>query len=173
MRDAMSNGGIRPRHRERRDAGRGDRGGPSTIDLPKFPDSYFGTDDSGRSYLQSAFVARKNVDPWARYLAYDARPKLTRGQVRRFFNHCRDIERRLKVGAQSWAQVSASFESLCFHAQYAKEAGKIPDEFRKIIDENVKRVTSSEDPKTAFLNGFLPHFEALVGFGTAYMRKDS
>ena len=169
----MKNAEFRPGYRERRDGGRGDRGRPSTMDLPKFPDLYFGNDDSGRSYFRSDFVARKNVDPWARYLACDARPKLTRGQVRRFFNHCRDIERRLKVGAQSWAQVSANFESLCFHAQYAKEAGKIPDEFRKIIDENVKRVTSSEDPETAFLNGFLPHFEALVGFGTAYMRRDS
>ena len=93
--------------------------------------------------------------------------------MRRFFNHCREIERQLKVDGRSWHQVSARFEGLCYQAQYAKSAGKIPKEFQDFIDDNVKRVGSAKEPERAFLDGFLPHFEALVGFGAAYMREVS
>jgi CRISPR type III-A-associated protein Csm2 len=106
----------------------------------------------------------------ARYLARDARPALTTGQVRRFFNHCRVIERRLAVDGEPWTRVAANFEMLGCHAQNAQAAGKIPREFQRFIDDNVARVTSSADPRTSFLKGFLPHFEALVGFGAAYLK---
>ena len=43
----------------------------------------------------------------------------------------------------------------------------------EFIDGNVRRVVSDGNPREAFLRGFLPHFEALVGFGAAHMRKDS
>lgn len=173
MEDAMKRAGLQSKHQGRRDRGRGDRGRPSSSDLPRFPDKYFGRDDSGRRYLQAEFVSKRNVDPWAKHLARNSRPNLTTGQIRRFFNHCREIERRLNVDGQSWAQVSASFESLCFHAQNARWAKKIPEEFQSFIDDNVRRVTSAQDPGKAFVDGFVPHFEALVGFGAAYMKKDS
>jgi hypothetical protein len=79
----------------------------------------------------------------------------------------------LKVDGKNWHQVSAGFEALCYHAQYAKSAGKIPKEFQDFIDDNVKRVGSAKEPERAFLDGFLPHFEALVGFGAAYLREVS
>ena len=74
------------------------------------------------------------------------------------------------VANESWKRVAASFEMLGCHAQNAEAARKIPREFQGFIDENVARVTSSADPKTAFLKGFLPHFEALVGFGAAHLK---
>ena len=175
MQDAMKKAGIHPNPgnptRERRpDRGGSSHGGPSRENLPKFPDSYFAADSQGRHYLQPDFVSKKNVDPWAKHLA---KFRLTTGQMRRFFNHCREIERRLKIDGESWHQVSASFESICYHAQNAVSANKIPREFRDFIDHNVKRVVSSGKPEEAFLQGFLPHFEALVGFGAAYLKKDS
>ena len=173
MEDAMKRAGFQGKQHGQRDRGRGDRGRPSSSRLPRFPDTYFGRDDSGRDYLQADFVSKRNVEPWARHLARDSRPILTTGQIRRFFNHCREIERCLKVDGQSWAQVSARFESLCSHVQYARSANKIPEEFQRFIDDNVRRVTSAEDPGKAFVDGFVPHFEALVGFGAAHMRKDS
>lgn len=124
-----------------------------------------------KSYLQPAFVSKKNIDPLAKSLGKYSNPKLTTGQLRRFFNHCREIERRLKVDGESWKQVSAIFESLCYHAQSAKSGGKIPPEFQKFIDDNVKRVVTAKEPKKAFLNGFMLHFEALVGYGAAYMKR--
>ena len=170
MKDAMTTAGFRPKHPDRRDHGRGGREGPSSKDLPKFPDSYFGVDDRGSRYLLSDFVSRKNVDPLAKQLAS---MNLTRTQVRRFFNQCRRIERRLNVDDKSWAEVSATFVLLSAHAQNAKEAHKIPVEFLRFIDDNVNRVISAEDPRRAFLDGFLPHFEALVGFGAAHLKRDS
>ena len=171
MRDAMRKVGFedrqQPRSGERSAKGqRRDR----YNDIPVFPERYFSTNDRGQSYLDSAFVSKKKVDALAKNLA---KRRLTTGQIRRFFNHCRKIEQRLKIDGDSWEQVSAKFESLCYHAQNATEAGKIPSEFCQFINDNVERVVSSQNPRTAFLDGFLPHFEALVGFGSAHLKKVS
>ena len=165
MQHALEKAGFNPQRRktdrrERREA-------------PRFPSAYFETDDENRRYLQPAFVARKTVDPLARHLGRHARPTLTTGQIRRFFNHCREIERRLQADGESWKQVATKFLALCSHAQYAQSAHKIPVEFARFIDDNVKRVVTDSNPREAFLRGFLPHFEALVGFGAAHMRKES
>ena len=162
MRHALRKAGLGPQRRrpdrsERREA-------------PKFPSRYFAADEENRRYLQPAFVARNTVDPLARQLARHTRPALTTGQMRRFFNHCRLLERRLLADGESWEQVSAGFEALCCHARYARSAGKVPVEFTQFIDENVQRVVTDDNPREAFLRGFLPHFEALVGFGAAHMR---
>ena len=170
MEDAMKKVGFQGRNQGQRGRGRGDQGRQSSRSLPQFPKTYFGIDDSGRGYLQADFVSKRNIDPWAKHLTKNSEPKLTASQIRRFFNHCREIERRLNVDGQSWAQVSARFESLCSHAQYARSAKKIPEEFQQFIDDNVRRVTSAQDPGKAFVDGFVPHFEALVGFAAAHMR---
>ena len=47
---------------------------------------------------------------------------------------------------------------------------RYPMNFKKFIDDNVKRVAEAKNSKTAFINGFLPHFEALVGFSAKYMK---
>ena len=149
---------------------RGNRPPPKLPNMPRFSDSYFGKDSKDRPYLLPEFVSKGKVDTLARRLANE-NPRLTTGQARRFFNHCREIERRLMFD-ESWEEVSASFESLSFHAQNAASSrpSKIPRGFQTFIDENVRRVTSSEDPERAFIEGFLPHFEALMGYGSAHMR---
>ena len=158
------------RGREQQDRARRPDGGQQDQSIPALPDSYFILDQD-KPCLHTAFVSKRTVDPLAATMA-NANPRLTTGQIRRFFNHCREIERRLKIDGESWTQVAADFESLSAHAQYASSGQnrKIPREFRQFIDRNVNRVTSSEDPRVAFLEGFLPHFEALVGFGAAHMR---
>ena len=157
-------------HSQRRSPGGWSGGGQQGQNAPAFPDSYFIL-DQGRPCLHTTFVSKRTVDPLAATMA-NAHPPLTTGQIRRFFNHCRDIERRLKVDGESWPQVAADFESLSAHAQYASSGQnrKIPVVFRQFIDSNINRITSSEDPRVAFLEGFVPHFEALVGFGAAHMR---
>ena len=158
------------RNRGRQDRGRPPDGGQQEQNIPALPDSYFIL-DQGKPCLHTAFVSKRTVDPLAARMA-NASPRLTTGQIRRFFNHCREIERRLTADGESWPQVAADFESLSAHAQYASSGQnrKIPAVFRQFIDSNVNRVTSSEDPCLAFLEGFVPHFEALVGFGAAHMR---
>ena len=168
MRSAMRRAGLgdKPRggHSQRRsqERARGER-----TEMPRLPPSYFLPSDKEPPCLDTAFVSKRNLDEMARHLAH---AKLTTGQIRRFFNHCRVIERRLVVEGEPWKRVAASFEMLGCHAQNAQAAHKIPRDFQGFIDENVARVTSSADPKTAFLKGFLPHFEALVGFGAAHLK---
>jgi len=67
--------------------------------------------------------------------------------------------------------MAAAFASTSAHAHNACAANKIPSAFRDFVDANVNRVLDSNDPKASFLRGFLPHFEAIVGFGAAHLRK--
>ena len=171
MRSAMKRAG----YSDRQGSGHGHRRGQERprgqqAAMPTLPRTYFLAGDEEPPCLDTAFVSKDNLDRTARYLRYNAKPALTTGQIRRFFNHCRAIERRLVVEGEPWKRVAASFEMLGCHAQNAQAASKIPREFQKFIDENVARVTSSTDPKTAFMKGFLPHFEALVGFGAAHLK---
>ena len=140
--------------------------------MPTFPNAYFAPDERGVPCLRTDFVSRAKMDDLAKTLARSAHPNLTTGQTRRFFNHCREIERRLEVEGESWGEVAASFQQLSAHAHYASSGRKIPHEFQRFIDDNVDRVASADDPRDAFLRGFLPHFEALVGFGAAHMRNN-
>lgn len=168
-RDSGRGGGGRRDDRRGRGGG-GD--GRQNAPLPQFPAEYFGADPDGNRYLLPVFVARETVDALAIRLS-DGRPGLTTGQLRRFYNYCRSIERRLKVEGRSWEQVSADFTMLPAYSQYAQSGGKIPREFQQFVDDNVQRVNAAEEhQRAAFLEGFLPHFEALVGFAAAHLRPN-
>lgn len=154
---------------------RGGGGNPrQRVQLPELPDSYFADDAKGNACLRPEFVSREKMDSMARILGKEAHPQLTTSQIRRFFNHCRGIEHKIKTGGETWEQVAGSFEALSPHVAYASAPPrpKIPLEFRKFMNDNVKRVTSADDPGMAFLKGFMPHFEALVGFGAAHMKNN-
>lgn len=99
----------------------------------------------------------------------NADPKLTSHQLRRFFGHCRAIETKLKTGTP-WRQIRPQFERLNIAASdgYGKQPRKIPGLFFNLIQRNVAAVTTEKD----FLAGFLPHFEALVGFGSLYLSRE-
>lgn len=163
MRHALKKAGYGPERGRR-----GRSANQSKQEVPKLPDHYLAIDQDNRRYLQLPFVAKKTIDPLAWQLG---RAGLTTGQLRRFFNHCRQIERRLRTGDDNWVQVSAKFEALSSHAQYALSAGKIPREFMEFIDTNVRRVEADSNPCEAFLRGFMPHFEALVGFASRHLRE--
>lgn len=97
-------------------------------------------------------------------------PKLTTGQLRRFFQHCRGLETRLKSGSATWPQLRAQFQFLDAAATdaFGKQPPKIPDVFYDFIRRNVAAVKWEKD----FREGFLPHFEALVGFASLHLPKD-
>ena len=63
MEDAMKKAGLQGKHHGRRNRGRSSPGRPSSSNLPQFPATYFGTDDSGRGYLQADFVSKRKVEP--------------------------------------------------------------------------------------------------------------
>jgi CRISPR type III-A-associated protein Csm2 len=149
--------------REHRAAPAGER---SLADLwPNYlKEGYF----DANGHLRPEFVARAKVEPLVRAMS-SAHPRLNSHQVRRFFQHCRAIEARLKAGTSSWGAELAHVKKLDIAAAdaFGKSQRKIPALFHDFVRENVAAVRSERD----FLDGFLRHFEALVGFGSQHLQE--
>ncbi len=129
---------------------------------------YFERDAAGEPVLRPEFLKRATVEPLVRQMAHSD-PPLTSSQLRRFFQHCRAIEARLRGGGSSWEQERASFLKLGVAAAdaWGKKPPKIPAIFYEFLRRNVDAVVRRED----FLEGFLAHFEALVGFGSLHLKE--
>ncbi len=123
-------------------------------------------DHSGNLILD--YVSRDWIVPFAHDLS-SRRPPLTATQIRRFFQHCRAIEAKLRAKTSTWLAEEATFRLLDAAAADAlgKDKPKIPVLFHDFIKLNVAAVKNEKD----FLKGFLPHFEALVGFGSGIIRE--
>jgi CRISPR type III-A-associated protein Csm2 len=117
--------------------------------------------------LNPGYVVRERMEVWAKAMADEG---LTTHQVRRFFQHCRAIEARLRAKTSTWECEVAEFNKLdvAVADAFGKSPPKVREIFHGFIRRNVQAVKTQED----FLEGFLPHFEALVGFGTAYFRNE-
>lgn len=118
--------------------------------------------------LKIEYVARDKVDPLVRAMA-ESQPKLTTHQARRFFSHCRRIERKLRPDPSAWARVRPDVLFLDEAAADAvgKREKKIPDLFHDFIRQNVAAIKTPAD----FLDGFLRHFEALIAFGSLHLKE--
>jgi hypothetical protein len=128
---------------------------------------YFDTD----GHLRVEYVDREHMEPLAREMADD---RLSSGQARRFFTHCRMVETLLKAHGKSperlaalWAVQFPAFVRLDVFAADALAKQKVPKLFHDFIERNVNAVRTQKD----FLEGFMPHFEALIGFGNAHFAK--
>lgn len=119
-------------------------------------------------HLRPEYVSREKVEPLIEAMA-NARPALTMNQLRRFFQHCRRIETHLRQSHAPWGKVLPQVTFLDAAAQDAvgKTDQKIPELFFDFIRRNVAAVSGPED----FLDGFIPHFEALVGFGAIHIKN--
>jgi CRISPR type III-A-associated protein Csm2 len=118
--------------------------------------------------LRNEFVARDSIVPIAEAMSR-ATPALTMHQIRRFFQHCRAIEAKVRAGTSTWPAEEAAFRQLDVAAAdaFGKSPRKIPELFHDFIKSNVAAVKNEKD----FLKGFLPHFEALVGFGSQFFKE--
>jgi CRISPR type III-A-associated protein Csm2 len=122
-------------------------------------------DDQGN--LKVEFVSKPCMEPKAERFAKE---NLTMSQLRGFFNHCREIERRLRSKQSTWGEERANVARVSVFAADAagKKPAKIPRSFREFLDANLATVHCEKD----FVDGFMKHFEALVGFAALYMRKE-
>lgn len=120
-----------------------------------------------KGHLRPDYVARTNIMPIVQNLSR-ARPQLTVHQMRRYFQHCRAIESKLKSGRSSWEAERTNLMRIDIAAKdaYGKTQRKIPALFHDFIQQNVAMIKSKKD----FLEGFLLHFEALVGFSSGTLR---
>jgi RNA polymerase sigma factor (TIGR02999 family) len=96
--------------------------------------------------LRNEFVARDWIMPIAQEMS-TARPPLTMHQVRRFFQHCRAIEAKVKAGTSTWAREEAAFRQLDVAAAdaFGKSPPKIPEQFQEFIKSNVAADGSRAD----------------------------
>jgi len=128
-------------------------------------DGYF--DENG--HLRIEYVCRDKFEALIREMC----PDLSAHQIRRYFGHCRALETRLKAPGVAWESVWPEVKKLDVAAadgaaEKPGRSAKIPALFRDFIRRNVDKIKCQKD----FLQGFLPHFEALVGFGQAHFRKE-
>lgn len=158
------------RHHQPRGGHRGDRSsgppGPRSIEglWPGYlKEGYF---DGG--HLRVEFVTRERVEPLVQAMA-NGQPALTTSQLRRFFQHCRRVESRFRHDRAEWGKVRPAILFLDAAAQdaFGKPEPKIPELFFDFIRRNVAAVKGPDD----FLEGFIPHFEALVGFGATHIKN--
>jgi CRISPR type III-A-associated protein Csm2 len=160
MRDERGLRGRGSRHREER---------PPEKTLDQMWSGYLagGYFDADR-HLKPELVSRRLVEPLVSEMGR-ARPPLVNHQLRRFFQHCRAIEAKLKAKTSTWQAERAAFGMLDAAAAdaFGKSHRKIPQLFHDFIQRNVAAVKTETD----FLEGFLPHFEALVGFGAQHLRE--
>lgn len=89
----------------------------------------------------------------------DRPPKLSSAQMRRFFGEFRQLEK--KANAIGFDPVKPLIKMIKSKASYAstRPNNRIPDTFKKFLNDNVNAINSKEDFKA-----FMLHFEAVVGF---------
>jgi CRISPR type III-A-associated protein Csm2 len=123
---------------------------------------------TAEGHLRRDYVDRDRVEPLVKAMSR-GQPELTQHQLRRFFQHCRALEARLRARQATWQALEADFCKLDAASAdaYGKSPPKIPPLFYDFIRRNVTAVRSERD----FLAGFLPHFEALVGFASLHLKK--
>jgi len=126
-------------------------------------EGYFDTEGN----IIEAYLRKTKVEVLVKGMAFTEKAALTTHQVRRFFQHCRFIEAKIRAGA-SWESQRAEFLKLAVAAAdaYGKRDKKIPKPFFDFVNCNTNKVKSKKD----FLKGFMPHFEALVGFGSIHFK---
>ncbi len=87
-------------------------------------------------------------------------------QLRRFYNHVKAAETRLKM-TNDWNCVNLDIKKLCSFVAEAKGKGnKIPENFYQFIDKNIKKIDSQRD-----FEAFVTHFEAVVGYFAYYSKS--
>lgn len=125
--------------------------------------------------LDPDYVKRDKVLPLVRAFA-NAKPALTNSQLRRFFQHTRAVEAMLRRGgtkdekrAEVWEGIEFEFRKLDIAAAdaHGKKDRKIPKIFHDFIEANSRAVVTADD----FLKGFIPHFEAVVGFSSGILKE--
>jgi len=93
---------------------------------------------------------------------------LTQHQIRAFFSHARDAEERLKVVPDFNAALPGIKKlKVLAHDRATRAGNPLPEIFVQFIDANINAIKTEKD----FCQGFMPHFEAVVGFSATYLKK--
>ncbi|MCX7926524.1 MAG: type III-A CRISPR-associated protein Csm2 [Candidatus Omnitrophica bacterium] len=133
----------------------------------KLPNNYL-----SRGYFDSSGnLYEELVVSWAEEIAKNlglAKPEMRKHQLRRFYNHIKNLERKLEI-SNEFDAINNDLKMLISYAVNAASSNpaKVPKIFEEFIRRNLSLV---KDAKT--FRGFLQHFQAIVGFSEKYLRKN-
>ena len=120
---------------------------------------------NANGYLREEFVTT-----WAYQIAYElGNGKMTKHQLRRYYNHAKYLQRRLAVTQNSnYDSIAAELKELKPFAHNAANSStnKVPKLFVNFIDLNLDNV---HDRKS--FDYFMIHFQAVVGYAAEFMRE--
>ena len=90
------------------------------------------------------------------------REVLTQTQLRRYFNECRNLEKKVKQ--TSFDRSKPLIKMVKSKVAYSFE--KIPPSFEEFLNKSIDEIKDSND-----FEAFMLHFEAVVGFSKQYLKK--
>ncbi len=86
-------------------------------------------------------------------------PRLTTGQLRRFYGHVKTAEKSYQYTGDE-KKLVLDIKALASFVAEAQGKKKVPRDFYIFIKKNTEMVKSEKDA----LKGFMPHFQAVVGY---------
>ena len=126
---------------------------PPTLPEGYLKGGYFDENGNIRAELltgQAEAIARAIGQPYG---------GIANAQLRKFYGHVRVADTRLRYDAQYEAVCASVLELSAFVAE-ARGKNKVPQVFKEFIDRNLQYIRSEK----AFRQGFVKHFQAVVGF---------
>jgi CRISPR-associated protein Csm2 len=130
--------------------------GPPALPAGYLQGGYF--DSAG--YIKQELLLEAASDI-ARKLGKDSKVEMTSNQLRKFYNHVKIAEKAyLLSGCKN--KLIVDIKALDAFVAEAKGKGKVPEFFYNFVKENVAKVATVED----VLQGFIPHFQAVVAYYT-------
>lgn len=116
--------------------------------------------------LKERYLAKGgDADNLAQDLGF-AKPAMTNNQLRRFYGHVRAAENRLRM-TKNYLPVYIDLKKLEPFVAEAKGKKKIPALFYDFMTKNLENIKTEKD----FIDGFMEHFQAVVGFFTFHHPK--
>ncbi|CUS82465.1 CRISPR-associated protein Csm2 [Candidatus Kryptonium thompsonii] len=123
-------------------------------------EKYFLRKTSDDKWVIKEEMVTTKAEKWAdEFIGRDPRkPELKSAQLRKFYNEVRALADRVEV--EGFEKVKPLIKMLKVKVNYQKGRKLVPEKFVDFITECVDQVNDKED----FLDGFVKHFEAVVGY---------
>lgn len=127
--------------------------GPVSLNEDYLKEGYFSSDGHIREELLTT-AAQLAAKSFGRGF-----PKLTTGQLRRFYGHVKTAEKGYQYTGDE-NKLVLDIKTLDSFVAEAQGKRKVPKEFYDFIRLNAGAVKSRKD----VMQGFMPHFQAVVGY---------
>ncbi len=123
-------------------------------------EKYFLRKTSDGKWVIKEEMVTNIAEDWAnKFVGNNPRkPLLKSSQLRKFYNEVRALAERVEL--EGFDKIKPLIKMLKVKVNYQKGRDLVPKEFVDFITECVDRVNDKED----FIDGFVRHFEAVVGY---------